>query len=89
MAPREDRVRFEVIDNGPGIPAERLPKLFGRRFQGPEHRRGGLGLGLYICRKLVEAQHGTIGVTSEPGQGSVFWFELPADRSTPLVISAM
>jgi signal transduction histidine kinase len=38
---------------------------------------GGTGLGLYICRELVQRMGGTIGVRSRPGQGSTFWFELP------------
>jgi signal transduction histidine kinase len=71
-------VRFEVRDNGPGIPADQLPHLFERYWQGKARsEKGSVGLGLYICKHIVEAHGGTIGVTSEPGHGSAFWFELP------------
>jgi PAS domain S-box-containing protein len=72
--------RVEVQDTGIGIPAEELPQLFQ-----PFHRlplpkgtvREGTGLGLAISRRLVTAMGGDIGVRSEPGQGSCFWFTLP------------
>jgi len=74
------RVRIEVEDTGIGIPADELPQLFQ-----PFHRlplpkgavREGTGLGLAISRRLVTAMGGEIGVRSEPGQGSCFWFTLP------------
>lgn len=73
-------LRFAVIDQGPGIPRERLPSLF-KKFQQLESpdgvRRKGTGLGLAISRALVELHHGTIGVHSEVGKGSTFWFRLP------------
>ena len=69
-----------MTDTGIGIPAEAL----GRLFQGfsqvdpPATRRhGGAGLGLAIARDVVERMGGTIGVESEPGQGSHFFFDLP------------
>jgi len=73
--PREGRVRFAVHDDGPGIPAEHVPQLFERNYQG-ERRGAGLGLGLYICRRLVEAHGGTIGVTTQVGEGTTFWFDI-------------
>jgi signal transduction histidine kinase len=73
--PREGRVRFAVDDDGPGIPAEHVPRLFERNYQG-QRRGAGLGLGLYICRRLVEAHGGTIGVTTRLGEGSTFWFDI-------------
>ena len=72
-------VRFEVSDTGPGIPEDQLSHLFDRYFQGTSAReRGSLGLGLYICTRIVEAHGGQIGARSEPGRGSTFWFTLDA-----------
>jgi PAS domain S-box-containing protein len=72
-------LRCSVEDTGVGIPADALPRLFQRFSQLEEGRRarGGLGLGLWISKSLVEAHGGRIGVTSEPGCGSAFWFTLP------------
>jgi PAS domain S-box-containing protein len=75
--------RVAVGDQGPGIPAEVLPRLF-ERFYRAENEAGaqeGLGLGLYITRALVEAHGGSIGVESELGRGSVFTFTLPYGRA--------
>lgn len=77
-APDDAAVRFEVRDSGPGIPAEYLPRLFERFFRVPGAPSGGAGLGLYICKEIVEAHGGRIGVESDPGQGAIFWFTLPA-----------
>jgi two-component system, sensor histidine kinase and response regulator len=71
--------RFEVSDTGPGIPPEQLPRLFEPFEQGggdTASRFGGTGLGLNICSRLVNLMGGRIGVFSEPGRGSTFWFEL-------------
>ena len=77
-------VRVEVRDTGRGIPAEALPKLF-RPFSQVDatatRAHGGSGLGLAICRELVERMGGRLGVRSEVGSGSTFWFELPLARS--------
>ena len=70
----------EVRDTGPGIPREDLAKLF-KRFQQVDmsntRQAGGLGMGLAISKAIVEAHGGRIGVMSEPGRGSRFWFSLP------------
>ncbi len=71
-------VRFSVVDQGPGIPDDTLPNVFERGFQTKRGQAGGLGLGLSIAKGIVEAHGGKIGVASELGRGSTFWFTLPA-----------
>jgi signal transduction histidine kinase len=71
-------VCFSVRDTGIGIPDDAIPHLFERFWQKKEHAAGGTGLGLFICRGLVEAHHGRIWVTSRLGEGSDFQFVLPA-----------
>jgi signal transduction histidine kinase len=75
-----DGVRVEVRDTGIGIPAGEQASIFEKFYRGSfdGHAVGaGTGLGLYICRELVQRMGGTIGVNSEPGAGSIFFFELP------------
>ncbi|MDX1803051.1 MAG: 7TM diverse intracellular signaling domain-containing protein [Alcanivorax sp.] len=75
-----DYVMFEVEDTGIGITREQLARLFDYFQQGDSstsRRYGGAGLGLAICRQLVEIMGGEIGVESEPEKGSRFWFRLP------------
>ena len=74
-----DRVRVEVADTGPGIPADKAGRLFvpfdrlGAETSGVE----GTGLGLALTKRLVEAMGGAIGAIDRPGGGATFWFELP------------
>jgi signal transduction histidine kinase len=73
-----DRVRFEMCDQGIGIAPDRLPHIFERFERATSTRHyGGLGLGLFIARQVVEAHHGTVTVESELGRGSCFTVELP------------
>lgn len=75
-----DHVRFEIADNGPGVPEAEYAHIFEKFYRLDPHLRGGVGgtgLGLYICRELVHRMQGRIGVTSSPGSGATFWFQLP------------
>lgn len=78
-------IRIEVSDTGIGISEEARERIFERFSQayGNMNRKfGGTGLGLSIVRQLVEMMGGTIGVVSQPGKGSRFWFTLQFSRST-------
>jgi signal transduction histidine kinase len=76
-----DMVRFEVADQGEGIPAEYRERVFDRFFRIPGRPGGASGLGLAIARDVVVAHGGRIGVDSAEGHGSRFWFTLPVDES--------
>ncbi|MBD2520331.1 hybrid sensor histidine kinase/response regulator [Nostoc sp. FACHB-973] len=69
-------VTINIQDTGPGISKQDQAILF-ERFRQGKHQRSGSGLGLYLSRCIIEAHQGTIGVTSEPGQGSTFTIRLP------------
>lgn len=75
-----DGVLFEVQDSGIGIPVDRQQEVF-NRFEHADvqtnRQYGGTGLGLAICERLVSLLGGAIGVSSQPGQGTRFWFQLP------------
>lgn len=77
------RIVVHIADEGTGIAPEHLPHIF-ERFYLPDTSNEGIGLGLYICKELVEAMGGTIWVISEIGKGSTFSFALPiqADLTT-------
>ena len=85
-------VRFEVEDTGIGIGAEALPRIFERFYQADQSITrvyGGSGLGTSISKQLVGLMGGEIAVTSEPGKGSLFWFEIPFELSAPKVEAAL
>ena len=72
-------LRFEVQDTGIGIPQDKIDQIFGKFTQvdsSTTREYGGTGLGLTICKKLVEIMGGDIGVRSQPKKGSMFWFEV-------------
>jgi PAS domain S-box-containing protein len=73
----DSQLLFSVKDKGQGIDAAYKDKIFDRYFQVPGSNRSGTGLGLAICKEFIEAQGGTIGVHTEPGLGSTFYFLLP------------
>jgi NtrC-family two-component system sensor histidine kinase KinB len=75
-------VRWEVVDQGPGIPAEHQGALFEKFYRVPGTAQSGSGLGLFIAKGLVEAHGGRISLHSEPGQGTTFWFTVPAAPPT-------
>jgi PAS domain S-box-containing protein len=76
---RGEHVQVAVTDHGVGIPHDALPHLFDRFFraEGAAHQAQGLGLGLYISRRIVEAHGGAISVESKRGRGSTFTITLP------------
>jgi PAS domain S-box-containing protein len=75
----EDKVKVTVIDHGPGIAVDSALQVFNRYYRvGKEgNRRAGLGLGLYISAEIIKRHQGEIGVNTEPGKGSAFWFTIP------------
>ncbi|MDX2241053.1 MAG: hybrid sensor histidine kinase/response regulator [Leptolyngbyaceae cyanobacterium bins.302] len=77
-----------VEDNGIGISPEQTATMFELYKRGEQSRRTiGLGLGLYLCRQIITAHGGQIGVDSQPGIGSTFWFTLPLSNSVTFDIT--
>jgi signal transduction histidine kinase len=80
------KVRVEVEDDGPGLPPNLAERVFEPFVRGAGREIPGLGLGLATVKRLAEAHGGRVGVRSEPGRGSTFWFELP--RATTAGVSS-
>lgn len=75
-------LRFEVSDTGIGIAKDaRLFRAFSQADASTTRLYGGTGLGLVICKRIVDLMGGSIGVDSEPGRGSTFWFEIPLTKA--------
>ena len=80
-------IRIEVQDTGPGLAASEHETIFGRYVRGSaadQRGAGGLGLGLHIVKTLVELHGGSVGVESEVGKGSSFWFTIPPSTTPAL-----
>jgi signal transduction histidine kinase len=81
-ASREDGFAcLEVKDDGPGIPAEQLPRLFDRYWQANRMDKRGVGLGLSIVKGIAAAHGGSIAVDTAVGRGSAFKLRLPVQQS--------
>jgi len=78
LSPLENQMAIRVIDHGPGIPDEVAEKLFTPLFS---TKADGMGMGLNICRSIIEFHHGRLWVESNPDGGSIFVITLPIDRS--------
>lgn len=78
-----DRAKISVKDSGPGIPSDKIPHLFDRYYRADYSglQYSGLGLGLYISAEIIRKHRGEIGVDSELGKGSTFWFTLPLRKN--------
>jgi signal transduction histidine kinase len=77
------QIRLTVTDSGPGIPAKYQSSIFDKFTQvrsKRENKSHSTGLGLTFCKLVIEAQDGQIGVQSEEGKGSLFWFCLPVAK---------
>ena len=77
----DGRARMSIQDDGPGIPPEALERVFERFYRLDKARsreQGGTGLGLAIVKHIIQRHGGEVGVQSEVGQGSTFFFTLPA-----------
>lgn len=82
------RLRFAVRDRGAGIAPEDVGRLFEYFSQTSSQKPAGTGIGLAICKQLVTAMGGHIGVDTRPGQGSTFWFTVPLREGSPVSVHA-
>jgi signal transduction histidine kinase len=77
-----ENVLITFMDRGPGINSESLPFIFDRFYRARNEKTiTGTGLGLYICKQIIEAHRGKIWAESTPGQGTTFFIELPINSA--------
>ena len=86
-----EAARVSVHDDGPGLSSEEQPCVWERFYRVPgiseQGGFGGLGLGLYICRTIIEQHGGEVGIKSSPGNGATFWFTLPLTQQNDIEAS--
>lgn len=85
---QDDALYLSVEDNGVGIAPDQCQRLFGLHQRGGNSKHG-LGLGLYLCQRIIQAHGGKIQVASRPAQGARFWFVLPLNSSVPAAIGTV
>ncbi|MDD5369690.1 MAG: HAMP domain-containing sensor histidine kinase [Anaerolineaceae bacterium] len=90
VAENDQLVHLSLRDRGPGIPSQYVPHLFERFFRNPEQAPNvrGTGLGLFICRQIIEAHQGYITIESEAGEGTTVHIDLPYDQQAPVKTSS-
>jgi two-component system sensor histidine kinase KdpD len=81
----DQELAFEIADRGPGIPAGDEQRIFDKFYRAGSAREGGVGLGLTICRGIIEAHGGQIWVEKRPGGGALFRFRLPIEQAQPTI----
>lgn len=82
MEVQQDKVKIIVKDDGIGIPSDKLKRIFDRFYRVDTLPKGKFpGLGLFIVSEIVRQHHGHVGVDSEEGQGTSFWFTLPIETA--------
>jgi signal transduction histidine kinase len=79
----QQRDHVDIVDEGPGIPPDLLPHVF-ERFVSGKRREGGLGLGLYLAKRIAAVHGGDLTVESPPGKGARFTLTLPVARDKPI-----
>lgn len=79
---QNDDVVLRVLDHGPGIPSELLPRIFDKFYRGPNAATGGTGLGLSLVKGFVEAQGGRVTAENGPGGGMIFTIRLPLRKTS-------
>ncbi|MFH2104519.1 MAG: ATP-binding protein [Chloroflexota bacterium] len=82
LATQRNEQIITFVDTGPGIPPEHLPFIFERFYRVPGPSRRGTGLGLFICKQIVQAHNGQISVKTSPGHGTAFRIVLPEQQQT-------